>query len=93
MTDARAFRGFRFPAEVILWAVRWYLQFGISYRDLELPGDRRPARLGALAGPQCALAQIGGVGPRHRPLPRCCHTGELDLSPILSPSEPPRNPL
>jgi hypothetical protein len=29
MTDARAFRGFRFPAEVILWAVRWYLQFPI----------------------------------------------------------------
>jgi transposase-like protein len=24
MTDARAFRGYRFPAEVILWAVRWY---------------------------------------------------------------------
>ena len=36
MTDARAFRGFRFPAEVILWAVRWYLQFPVSYRDLEL---------------------------------------------------------
>ena len=35
MTDARAFRGFRFPAEVILGAVRWYLQFPISYRDLE----------------------------------------------------------
>ena len=35
MTDARAFRGFRFPAEGILWAVRWYLQFPISYRDLE----------------------------------------------------------
>src|SRR4051812_9940538 len=35
MTIARAFRGFRFPAEVILWAVRWYLQFPISYRDLE----------------------------------------------------------
>src|SRR3954454_25295066 len=33
MTTARAFRGFRFPAEVILWAVRWYLQFPISYRD------------------------------------------------------------
>ena len=27
MTTARAFRGFRFPAEVILWAVRWSLQF------------------------------------------------------------------
>src|SRR3712207_5133139 len=35
MTDARVFRGFRFPAEVILWAVRWYLQFPLSYRDLE----------------------------------------------------------
>ena len=35
MTPARTFRGFRFPAEIILWAVRWYLQFPISYRDLE----------------------------------------------------------
>jgi transposase, IS6 family len=35
MTDARAFRGSRFPAEAILWAVRRYLQFGISHRDLE----------------------------------------------------------
>jgi transposase-like protein len=35
MTTARIFRGFRFPAEVILWAVRWSLQFPISYRDLE----------------------------------------------------------
>ena len=35
MTDARTFRGFRFPAEVILGAVRWSLQFPISYRDLE----------------------------------------------------------
>ncbi len=31
----RAFRGFRFPDEVILWAVRWYLQFPVSYCDLE----------------------------------------------------------
>src|SRR3954466_151986 len=38
MTTARAFRGFRFPAEVILWAVRWYLQFPISYR---LPEAKR----------------------------------------------------
>jgi transposase, IS6 family len=35
MTPARAFRGCRFPAEVILWAVRWYLRFPVSYRDLE----------------------------------------------------------
>lgn len=30
-----AFAGFRFPAEVILLAVRWYLRFGLSHRDLE----------------------------------------------------------
>ena len=30
-----AFAGFRFPPEVILFAVRWYLRFGLSYRDLE----------------------------------------------------------
>ena len=35
MTNARALRGFRFPAEVILWAVRWYLPFPLSSRDLE----------------------------------------------------------
>lgn len=30
-----SFAGFRFPPEVILMAVRWYLRFGLSYRDLE----------------------------------------------------------
>src|SRR5919206_3239997 len=30
-----AFAGFRFPPEVITLAVRWYLRFGLSYRDLE----------------------------------------------------------
>src|SRR5712664_69409 len=29
------FAGYRFPPEVILLAVRWYLRFGLSYRDLE----------------------------------------------------------
>ncbi len=29
------FSGFRFPPEVILLAVRWYLRYGLSYRDLE----------------------------------------------------------
>jgi transposase-like protein len=32
----RDFKGRHFTAEVILWAVRWYLMFPISYRDLEL---------------------------------------------------------
>jgi IS6 family transposase len=29
------FKGRQFTAEIILWAVRWYLQFPISYRGLE----------------------------------------------------------
>jgi transposase, IS6 family len=32
----KEFKGRQFAAEVILWAVRWYLMFPISYRDLEL---------------------------------------------------------
>src|SRR5829696_2027093 len=31
-----SFKGRQFTAEVILWAVRWYLMFPISYRDLAL---------------------------------------------------------
>src|SRR5262245_35130358 len=30
-----AFAGFRFPPEVIVLAVRWYLRFGLSFRDVE----------------------------------------------------------
>jgi transposase-like protein len=34
-TGSASFAGFRFPPEVILLAVRWYLRFGLSYRELE----------------------------------------------------------
>ena len=30
-----AFGGFRFPPEIIVLAVRWYLRYGLSYRDVE----------------------------------------------------------
>jgi len=30
-----SFAGFRFPPEVITVAVRWYLRYGLSYRDIE----------------------------------------------------------
>src|SRR3982750_3577229 len=36
MAQGKDFKGRQFTAEVILWAVRWYLMFPISYRDLEL---------------------------------------------------------
>ena len=29
------FAGFCFPSEVIIVAVRWYLRYGLSYRDVE----------------------------------------------------------
>ena len=34
-SSASAFAGFRFPREVISAAVRWYLRYGLSYRDVE----------------------------------------------------------
>jgi hypothetical protein len=40
-TRRSAFSGFRFPPDVIVLAVRWYLRFGLSYRDVEeLPVER-----------------------------------------------------
>jgi transposase, IS6 family len=33
--SSSAFAGFRFPREVIVLAVRWYLRYGVSYRDVE----------------------------------------------------------
>jgi IS6 family transposase len=39
--SSSVFAGFRFPREVICLAVRWYLRYGLSYRDLEeLPAER-----------------------------------------------------
>ena len=33
--DRSAFAGYRFPPEAIMLAVRWYLRYGLSYRDVE----------------------------------------------------------
>ena len=35
------FAGFRFPPDVIMMVVRWYLRYGLSYRDVgELLAER-----------------------------------------------------
>ena len=34
-TSSNVFKGFRFPPDVIVLAVRWYLRYGLSYRDVE----------------------------------------------------------
>lgn len=37
-----AFKWRQFAGDVILWTVRWYCRYGISYRDLEeMQGERR----------------------------------------------------
>jgi transposase, IS6 family len=42
VTMPSGFAGYRFPPEVILLAVRWYLRYALSYRDLEeLLAERR----------------------------------------------------
>ena len=30
-----SFAGFRFPPDMIVVAMRWYLRYGLSYRDVE----------------------------------------------------------
>ncbi|MCP5029534.1 MAG: IS6 family transposase, partial [Actinomycetia bacterium] len=35
VAESDSFAGYRFPPEVILLAVRWYLRYGLSYRDVE----------------------------------------------------------
>lgn len=31
------FKGRHFQRDIILWAVRWYCKYGISYRELHFP--------------------------------------------------------
>ena len=55
----RPFKGRQFKAEVILWAVRWYLQFPISYRDLELMLRDRGVRFCQISGQLAESARRG----------------------------------
>ena len=39
--DHSDFKGRHFEGEIVLWAVRWYCRYGVSYRDLEqMMGER-----------------------------------------------------
>ena len=35
ISDISSFKGYRFPPDVITLAVRWYLRYGLSCRDVE----------------------------------------------------------
>jgi len=39
------FKGRHFKYEIIIWAVRWYCKYGISYRDLEEMAEERGLEL------------------------------------------------
>ena len=42
LVESASFAGFRLPPDAILLAVRWYLRYGLSYRDVEeLLAERR----------------------------------------------------
>ena len=72
------FAGFRFPSEVITLAVRWYLRFGLSYRDVEEllartrhrgePRDRTP--VGWAVHPVVRRGRPGPAGAPRGPLVR-----------------------
>ena len=50
--SSSAFAGFRFPSEIIVLTVRWYLRYGLSYRDVEeLLAERGIERVLAERGP------------------------------------------
>jgi hypothetical protein len=59
------FAGFRFPPEVISVAVRWYLRYGLSYRDVE---ELLAERGVASAGGQSHSDQLTVI----RPGPHSC---------------------
>ena len=59
VTMPSGFTGFRFPPEVISPAVRWYLRYGLSYRDLE----ERLAERGIEGGNSWRAVQAAALGP------------------------------
>ena len=52
------FKGRHFAGEIVLWAVRWYCRYGVSYRDLEqMMGERGVSLDHSTIG---AIAEFGG---------------------------------
>ncbi|HEX5539977.1 MAG TPA: hypothetical protein VFX60_00165 [Micromonospora sp.] len=60
-----AFAGFRFPPEGIMLAVRWYLRFNLSYRDVALTSMGRSSTYSSR--PAATPVRLGGSsGERYR---------------------------
>jgi IS6 family transposase len=69
----RSFKGRQFTAEMILWAVRWYLMFPISYRDLELMLLDRGVEVDHTTIFRCIQAYAAELEKRIRPHLRMSH--------------------
>jgi hypothetical protein len=74
-TAPSAFAGFFFPPDVIVLAVRWYLRFGLSYRDVEellaergVAVDHVTIYRWVSASRRCWLKPLGHVGMASGPL-------------------------
>jgi transposase-like protein len=65
--QGQSFKGRQFTAEVILWAVRWYLMFPISYRDLELMLRDRGVEVDHTTVYRWIQAYAPGIEERIRP--------------------------
>ncbi len=68
-----AFKGRHFSGEVILWAVRWYLMFPMSYRDLELMLADRGVAVDHTAIFRWIQSYAAELEKRLRPHLRCCN--------------------
>jgi IS6 family transposase len=64
-----AFVGFRFPPEVISVAVRWYLRYGLSYRDVEELLAERGVTVDPVTGWSVCLDELDSE-PLHPPVDR-----------------------
>ena len=83
MSLAHPFRGFRFPPEVVLRAVRWYLRFAVSFRDLEEMLAEHGVRVDDVSlhrWVQRFASEIERpVRPHLRPCGRTWHADETDI--------------
>ncbi|MGH4024182.1 MAG: hypothetical protein ACRDRV_06310 [Pseudonocardiaceae bacterium] len=52
-----SFAGFRFPPDVIIVAVRWYLRYALSYRDVEELLAERGIELDELVPSACHVIE------------------------------------
>jgi hypothetical protein len=84
-SNKNLFKGRQFTAEIILWAGRWYLQFPISYRDLERMFSDRGIQVDHNLRPCPAfVSPASGVATDPELLGQCGFRGKLDHRQVFS---------